>query len=231
MYKPDVAVIEKEVLYPESDGQPMADNTLQFDMIVLIKTNLDILFEEADVFIAGDLFWYPVKGAPKKVVAPDVMVVFDRPKGYRGSYKQWEENNIPPTVAIEVLSKSNSAIEMTKKLAFYQAYGVEEYIVINPYTNVFTVLTRQNQLLTPVDLSAKIWKSEKLDITMEAQDDTLNFYFPDGQPFRMPEEWRSEREKERLGREQAEQERDAERLAKEKALQELAELKAQLKKG
>lgn len=46
--------------YPESDGQPMADNTGQFQWIVMIKENLDALLGEA--FVAGDLFWYPVAG-------------------------------------------------------------------------------------------------------------------------------------------------------------------------
>ncbi len=44
-----------KVIYPESDGQPMADNTEQFAWIVKIKENLEILFaSQADVFIAGE---------------------------------------------------------------------------------------------------------------------------------------------------------------------------------
>jgi hypothetical protein len=31
-------------LYPDSNGEPMADNTLQFSWIVLIKENLEALF-------------------------------------------------------------------------------------------------------------------------------------------------------------------------------------------
>ena len=47
-----------EIIYPDSDGQPMADNTLQFRWITTIKTNLDWLFrEQSDVFVAGDLLW------------------------------------------------------------------------------------------------------------------------------------------------------------------------------
>ncbi len=46
---------------PESDGQPMAENTEQYDWLVKIKENLEILFaDREDVFIAGDLLWYPV---------------------------------------------------------------------------------------------------------------------------------------------------------------------------
>lgn len=32
------------IIYPESDGQPMAENTKQFRWIVTIKENLEILF-------------------------------------------------------------------------------------------------------------------------------------------------------------------------------------------
>ncbi len=74
------------VVYAESDGQPMADNTLQFRWIVTIQGNLAALFaERRDMFAAGDLLWYPVKGRSDIRRAPDAMVVFGRPKGDRGS--------------------------------------------------------------------------------------------------------------------------------------------------
>ena len=42
--------------YPESDGQPMAENTEQYEWLVKIKENLEILFaDREDVFVAGDL--------------------------------------------------------------------------------------------------------------------------------------------------------------------------------
>jgi hypothetical protein len=41
----------------------LAENPKQFELIVLIKKNLDLLFaNEPNVFVAGDLFWYPVEG-------------------------------------------------------------------------------------------------------------------------------------------------------------------------
>lgn len=124
---PDTA---PELVYPESDGKPMADNTKQFRWIVTIKENLEILFaSQSDVFIAGDLLWYPVEGNNKLCQAPYIMVVFGRPKADRGSYLQWKENNIAPQVVFEVLSPSNTTKEMTNKLLFYQRYGVEEYYI------------------------------------------------------------------------------------------------------
>ncbi len=75
----------REIIYPDSDGQPIADNTVQFRWIMVIYHNLAWLFaENPEVFVAGDLLWYPVQGDNKLRQAPDVMVVFGVPKGDRG---------------------------------------------------------------------------------------------------------------------------------------------------
>ena len=64
-----------EIVYPDSDGRPMADNTLQFRWIVTIKEGLDWVFQgQPQVFVAGDLLWYPVEGKPTICQAPDVLV-------------------------------------------------------------------------------------------------------------------------------------------------------------
>ena len=75
------------IVYPDSDGKPMAENTLQFEWIVTIKEGLErICFDRDDVFVAGDLLWYPVEGHPEIcVAAPTRLAAFGRPKGYRGS--------------------------------------------------------------------------------------------------------------------------------------------------
>src|SRR5580658_2972978 len=107
---------KKRVVYPDSDGQPMAENTLQFEWIVTIKGGLDTRFTDDDnVFIAGDLLWYPVEGHPEIRQAPDALVAFGRPKGRRGSYMQWREEGIAPQVVFEVLSPGNRTGEMTNK--------------------------------------------------------------------------------------------------------------------
>ena len=47
------------IVYPDADGKPMAENTIQYRWIVTIVGGLDHLFaENRDVFVAGDLFWY-----------------------------------------------------------------------------------------------------------------------------------------------------------------------------
>ncbi len=88
-----VADVGPGVTYPEDDGNPMSDNTLQFRWIVTIQGGLDALFRDnPDVFVAGDLLWYPIQGDNAIRQAPDAMVAFGRQKGDRGSYRQWEEN-------------------------------------------------------------------------------------------------------------------------------------------
>ncbi|GAB4340229.1 MAG: Uma2 family endonuclease [Leptolyngbyaceae cyanobacterium] len=181
----------------------MADNTKQFEWIVLIKKNLDwLLMEQPNVFVAGDLLWYPVEGNPKIRTAPDVLVVFGRPKGDRGSYKQWEEDGIPPQVVFEILSPSNTQIEMGKKLLFYDRYGVEEYYLYDPDTNQLGGWLRVEGYLEAIEPIAK-WVSPRLGIQFDDEQAPLQIYRPDGQPFLTYVEVAQRLEQEREEKEQA----------------------------
>lgn len=184
------------IIYPESDGQPMADNTRQFRWIVTIKENLEILFSSAeDVFVAGDLLWYPVEGSNQICQAPDTMVVFGRPKGDRGSYQQWEEDDIPPQVAFEILSPGNRAKQMAEKLLFYQRYGVEEYYIYDPHDQEIVGLVRSDGWLKPVE-SMQGWVSPRLKIRFELTETGLKIYRFDGQKFFTPAELEELRQQE-----------------------------------
>lgn len=171
------------IVYPDSDGQPMADNTKQFEWIVFLKKNLDVLFaHDPNVFVAGDLLWYPIPGMNQRRTAPDVMVVFGRPKADRGSYRQWEEDNIAPQVVFEILSPGNRAGEMSRKLLFYDRYGVEEYYIYDPDTNEFEVLMRGLEGLDVVDIDNE-WLSPRLQVRFDLTGEELRVFDPAGQPF------------------------------------------------
>ena len=210
--------LHRELVYPDSDGQPMADNTKQFRWIVLIKENLEYLFiEDETVFVAGDLLWYPVEGRPDVRVAPDVLVAFGRPKGDRGSYRQWQEDHVAPQVVFEILSPGNTTKEMSRKLLFYNHYGVEEYYIYDPDSNELTGLERLEGELTPID-AIDGWVSPRLGIRFELTISTLNLYDRPGNLFLNPVQLRqrAERESERaeLEAQRAEQEKSrADRLA------------------
>jgi Uma2 family endonuclease len=180
-----MGVITERVVYPDSDGQPMADNTKQFAEIVMVKEGLEALFaSRPDVFVAGDLLWYPVEGQPKVRLAPDVLVAIGRPKGHRGSYQQWNEGNIAPQVVFEILSPGNRLTEMFGKLAFYERYGVEEYYVYNPDNFELSVLirTEAGSLQSVVPLDGFV--SPLLGIVFAATgEDPWTIFRPDGEAF------------------------------------------------
>ena len=176
-------ISKPEIVYPDSDGKPMADNTKQFELIVEIKKGLDLLYiNEPNVFIAGDLFWYPIQGQPKIVTAPDVMVVFGRPKGDRGSYKQWQEENIAPQVVFEILSPSNDRLEMSRKLLFFERHKVEEYYLYDPETNFLDIWIRTSEGLEPI-AQFDGWTSPRLGVRFDISTGRLQLYKPDGSKF------------------------------------------------
>lgn len=217
-----VAQLEKttksEIIYPDSDGKPMADNTLQFRWITTIKTNLDWLFaDNPQVFVAGDLLWYPTEGDNKKRVAPDAMVVFGREKGERGSYQQWKEDNIAPQVVFEILSPGNTTKEMYGKLLFYQNHGVEEYYIYDPDMNDLTGFIRQDNILQMIE-NIDGWESPRLGIRFELSQPELNIYYPNGDRFSTYNEEKQKvlEEKERADKEKERAEKEKERAEKEK---------------
>ena len=177
------AVAMPELVYPDSDGERVSDNTLQFRWIVTLQGGLDALFRaDPYVFVAGDLLWYPVEGQPRVRLAPDVMVAFGRPKGDRGSHRQWVEGNVAPQVVFEVLSPGNRAGEMAKKLLFYEAHGVEEYYVFDPDRVTLVGYLRDTQSQFDEVPVMRGHVSPRLGVRFELDDD-LVVYRPDGDRF------------------------------------------------
>jgi hypothetical protein len=167
--------------------------------------------------------------------APDILAAFGRPKGHRSSYRQWEENHIPPQVVFEVLSPGNRAGEMAEKFAFYEQYGVEEYYIIDPDHHRLSGWLRRGARLEPVP-SMQGWVSPRLGIRFEIERGEIRLYKPDGQPFATfleiaEREQRERQEKEsalaQLERERREKER--ERQEKEAAVTRAERLAAQLR--
>lgn len=232
------SVKSQEIIYPESDGLPMADNTKQFRYITVIETNLEILYEvDPDVFVAGDFFWYPVEGENTIRMAPDTMVVFGRPKGDRGSYLQWKEAGIAPQVVFEILSPGNRRSEMEQKLRFYDRYGVEEYYLYDPDRGRLQGWLRQRGALRPIE-EMQGWRSPRLGIRFELVGKELQLYYPDGRRFLSPVELNQAREAaearaeaEAEARSQAEAHAQAEAQARVAAENRIRELEARLRQA
>jgi len=83
------------------------------------------------------------------VVQPDIIVICDKDKigeeGCRGA----------PDLVIEILSPSNTTIEMERKLKLYQDAGVREYWIVDPENNTLKVhYFHDGEILTNVYKSA-----------------------------------------------------------------------------
>jgi Uma2 family endonuclease len=244
-----------EALYPDSDGLPMADNTIQYRYITTIKGGLEAQYDaRPDVFVAGDLLWYAREGDPSESAAPDTMVVFGRPKGDRRSYQQWREGGIPPQVVFEILSPNHTPPEMDRKLAFYERNGVDEYYLFDPDTTRLAGWLRGSWGLQVINRMPG-WVSPRLGVRFQLEGDELVLYGTDGRAFVSYEElvrdrnraeeaqafaeWernraeearlreRTERERAEQERARAEQERDQFRAEQESAERERDQARAE----
>ena len=178
---PAVAKAKRSLVeYPDSDGKPMSDNTLQWDTIAYVVQALRGWFlARLDVFVAGDLLWYYEEGNPKARVAPDGLVAFGRPPGYRGSYLQWVEDGVCPQVVLEVLSPKNTATEMQRKYALYARLGCLEYYLIDPYDKAIVGFERRGDGLTFIS-DAVGRHSPMLGLVLSFDDEVFRFVDPKG---------------------------------------------------
>jgi Uma2 family endonuclease len=123
--------LEREVEYPTSDGQPMAE-TLEHQqvMIDLIEGLRQRYAGVPGAWVAGNFFLCYERGNPRAHVAPDVMVAKGLDQRFRPNYLLWEEK--PPSLIVEVTSRSTRREDLGKKKSLYERFGTEEYVLYDP---------------------------------------------------------------------------------------------------
>ncbi len=213
--------------FPDSDGEPMADNQTQYKWMVTIAEGLDALFaDRPDILVACDLLWYYDRDDARRCIAPDVFVAFGRPKAPRHSYKEWIEGHAPQVV-FEIHSPSNTVPKMRRKLEIYDERGVEEYYYYFPEESAGRLdgWRRGPRGLEPIP-STDGWTSPRLGVTFETppEDDSLVLRGPDGELFQHVQDIIRDRklarriaEIERRRREQAEADAREERAQRARA--------------
>lgn len=125
------------VVYPESDGKPMAETDRHRRLIIDFILMLEDHFKNTnDVYVSGDLLIYYEEGNIYKSVAPDVFVVFGVSNKDRRTYRTWEEGRTPDFV-LEAASPSTYNKDITDKKELYASVlGVREYYIYDPYQEV-----------------------------------------------------------------------------------------------
>jgi hypothetical protein len=199
--------IDPDDPYPESDGQPMADNTEQFEWIE-DQENLN-LFSKPGCLRRRRLLWYRCDRQITGPLAPDAMVASGG-RGRRGCYKQWRKAACAAG-RIRVLRRPTASGDARQ--APSTTYRVEEYYVYDPERNTLEVWLRQDGSLRPVSHVGG-WTSPRLGIRFALLPETMEIYDPAGQPFLTSVELarRARQEAARAALEHRRAERLAERL-------------------
>ena len=125
------------LVYPESDGEPMAETPKHQQVMI---DCMDILRNHfrgfVDVYIAGNMLLYYEEGNPRKSVSPDVFMVRGLSKKDLRTYKTWEQ---PSTLdfVLEVASPSTYAKDFNEKMEIYaKILRVKEYCIYDPYYEI-----------------------------------------------------------------------------------------------
>ena len=128
------------VVYPCSDGQPMAETDLHAACMRYVADALRWLFERRgreNVYVGSNNFLYYERGNPRAVVAPDVYVVAGAPAYLRDTYLLWNEPKGPDFV-LEVTSASTRRADERRKRDVYATLGVSEYFLYDPRAEYLT---------------------------------------------------------------------------------------------
>ncbi len=133
-YRPSPAEIVDGVVYPSSDGEPLAENDLQYSAITDTVSTLRAWFiDRSDVYVAGDMFVYYYRGDNSRRVAPDVFAAFGASgKHPRYSWLIWNEGGVVPRFVMEVAAESSWKRDATEKRDIYEEMEVEEYWRFDP---------------------------------------------------------------------------------------------------
>ena len=123
-----------DVVYPRSDGQPMAETDIHATCMMYVTYALKGWLKRhgrEDVYVASNNFLYYEQGNPRAVVSPDVYVVVGVPAHLRDTYLLWNEPKGPDFV-LEVTSASTRRDDERRKREVYAALGVGEYFLYDP---------------------------------------------------------------------------------------------------
>lgn len=135
----NLAEDDLSIVYPDSDGEPMAENDHQLTAMIETITTLRAWFaDREDVYPGGDMLIYYEMNDNETRVAPDVFVVFGvESRHKRDSWIVWREGKAPDIV-MELASGSTWRRDMREKRDIYAEMGVVEYWRFDPTSSYFS---------------------------------------------------------------------------------------------
>ncbi|MGB8698599.1 MAG: hypothetical protein WCD18_04215, partial [Thermosynechococcaceae cyanobacterium] len=70
------ALATSDIVYPSSDGEPLAETSVHVDAIIHAVVTLRHYLANQQAIVLADQFLYYAQGYPKLRVAPDIMVIW-----------------------------------------------------------------------------------------------------------------------------------------------------------
>jgi Uma2 family endonuclease len=223
----------REVYYPESDGEPMAESDLHRDLMAELISELETFFQDdPEVYVSGNLLIYYVEGDPRKSFAPDVFVVRGVDKHKRRIYKLWEEGRAPDVV-FEISSRTTVLKDTQRNFRLYERLGVREYFLYDPeydwMPGGLAAWRREGDEFVEIEVVSGVARSEVLGLEVVDTGETLRLRDPKtGEFLPTKEEVVEARQEAEVAREQAEARAHSEAEAREQAEAELARLREEL---
>lgn len=159
----------------------MAETDTHRNLLSELISQLEVFFAaREDVYVSGNIMFYYEEGEPAEVISPDVMVCFDIPKRQRTSYKTWEENDVVPSVVIEISSRGTWKKDRIEKRLLYEMLGVKEYFIFNPLDlksdSSFLAYRLRNGEYESIKIENQKVGSEILGLDLIIRDQTLRLY-------------------------------------------------------
>ena len=225
------------IIYPHSDGEPMAVSDLHRQSLIWTLQALDTHFaQNPNVYVSGDIFVYYREGEPRKSISPDVLVCFGINPKLRKTYKTWEEGKAPDFV-MEFSSESTYDKDLNEKMDIYASLEIQDYFLYDAeglhLPSPLMGFTLEDGLYMPIPPDAHEGiRSSVLGLDFRLQDGEIRIYDPVAnewvQTLAEQEAARAEQEAARAEQEAARAEQEAARAEQEAARADNAETEVAL---
>jgi Uma2 family endonuclease len=205
----------KDIFYPSSDGEPLAETSVHVDAIINAVVVLRQYLAQQQAIVLADQFLYYAQGFPRLRVAPDIMVIFDVPPGPRDNYKTWEDGSVP-AVIFEMTSEGTRNQDQDDKKKLYEQLEVKEYWLFDPKGEWIAEQLRGYRFNGEQYVPITDGRSEPLKLRLQLEDTLIGFYREDtGEKLLAPDELVAALSAEVQARQNLEQQLDQERQNKE----------------
>jgi Uma2 family endonuclease len=180
--------LSKPLVYPSSDGEPVAETYTHLYAILTILEMLRQYLQGRRATVLANQFLYYAEGFPKLRVAPDVMVIFEVEPGGRDNYKIWEEGRVP-SVVFEITSPATQREDREVKKSLYQNLEIPEYWLFDPKGEWIEEKLRGYRLQGDSYQLVTDNRSEALQLRLAVEGELLAFYREDtGEKLLNPDE-------------------------------------------